>query len=147
MAYSITYHRCRIGCVNGFSLYLWQENAEEAGVDDCIVFRRADVKILKPNGSNGIIITNPPYGERIGEKEDIEKIYKHLGRFFAENPDWSLFLITSDKELEKKVMGRKAERRRKLYNGHLEVCYYQFHGVRQQGERLAGKNDKIKKEK
>jgi len=107
-----------------------RENAEEAGVDDCITFRRADVKTLQPNGENGIIITNPPYGERIGEKDEIEGIYKSLHRFFGENPDWSLFLITSDKTVEQKIMGRKAERRRKLYNGHLEVCYYQFHGQR-----------------
>lgn len=105
-----------------------KENAMEAGVDDCIEFMKADVKKLSPIGSNGIIITNPPYGERIGEKEEIKKIYESYMRFFTDNPDWSLFVITTDKELEMKAMGRKADRRRKLYNGRLEVCYYQFHG-------------------
>lgn len=105
-----------------------RENAAEAGVDDCITFAKFDVAKLKPVGENGIIVTNPPYGERIGEKEDIEKIYAAYNRFFAENPDWSLFMITTDKEAETPVMGRPADRRRKLYNGRLEVCYYQFHG-------------------
>lgn len=105
-----------------------RENAEEAGVDDCIVFKKADASKLRPVGENGIIITNPPYGERIGEEEEIQKIYEGFGKFFKENPDWSLFMITTDKEAEEKIMGREANRRRKLYNGRLETCYYQFHG-------------------
>lgn len=107
------------------------ENAEEAGVDDCIEFMRVNVKDLRPVGKNGIIITNPPYGERIGEEKEIAEIYKAYNRFFKENPDWSLFMITTDKEVENKIMEREANRRRKLYNGRLEVCYYQFHGQRQ----------------
>ena len=51
-----------------------------------------------------------------------------LGKFLKANPDWSLFLVTTDKEAEEKILQRKADRRRKLYNGRLEVCYYQFHG-------------------
>jgi len=107
-----------------------KENAEEAGVDDCIIFKKADASKLRPIGENGIIITNPPYGERIGEEEEIRQIYDGFNRFFNENPDWSLFMITTDKEAEEKVMGREANRRRKLYNGRLETCYYQFHGER-----------------
>lgn len=107
-----------------------RENAEEAGVDDCIVFKKADASKLRPIGENGIIVTNPPYGERIGEEEEIRQIYDGFNRFFKENPDWSLFMITTDKEAEEKVMGREANRRRKLYNGRLETCYYQFHGER-----------------
>ena len=106
------------------------ENAVEAGVDDCIVFKKADASKLRPVGTNGIVITNPPYGERIGEDKQIEAIYSGFSRFFRENPDWSLFMITTDKDAEQKVMSRKADRRRKLYNGRLETCYYQFHGQR-----------------
>ena len=105
-----------------------RQNAEEAGVDDSITFKKVDAAKLKSVGANGIVITNPPYGERIGEEKQIEAIYRGFGRFFNENPDWSLFMITTDKEAEEKVMGRKADRRRKLYNGRLETCYYQFHG-------------------
>lgn len=103
-------------------------NAEEAGVDDCIHFGKSDVAKLRPMGERGIIITNPPYGERIGEAEQIEGIYRALNSFMKNNPDWSLFMITTDKTAEEKVMDRKADRRRKLYNGRLEACYYQFHG-------------------
>ena len=106
------------------------ENAAEAGVDDCVEFKKMDMARLTAEEEGGIVITNPPYGERIGEKEEIEGIYAGFRKFFSENPDWSLFMITTDKEAEEKAMGRKAERRRKLYNGRLETCYYQFHGKR-----------------
>lgn len=105
-------------------------NAEEAGVDDCIEFAKADIGKMKAYGKNGIIITNPPYGERIGEEKEIARIYSALNEFYYRNPDWSFFMITTDKDAEEKVMGRKADRRRKLYNGRLETCYYQFHGER-----------------
>lgn len=116
--------------INGRAVKAAIENAQEAGVDDCIVFRRQDVAKLEPAGENGIIVVNPPYGERIGEEEQIKAIYGALGRFLKNNPDWSLFMITTDREAEEKVAGRKADRRRKLYNGRLETCYYQFHGQR-----------------
>ena len=112
-----------------------RENAIEAGVDDCIVFKHMDMQNMAANGrEGGIVITNPPYGERIGEKEEIEKIYAKYSEFFKENPTWSLFMITSDKEAEAKTFGRPADRRRKLYNGNLEVCYYQFHGEKPKKE-------------
>lgn len=116
--------------INGRAVRAAMENAQEAGVDDCIVFRRQDVAKLEPTGENGIIIVNPPYGERIGEEAQIKEIYKALGGFLKDYPDWSLFMITTDKEAEERVAGRKADRRRKLYNGRLETCYYQFHGQR-----------------
>ncbi len=123
-----------------------KRNAEEAGVDDCIEFEVFDVTEAgagapeaaagRPAGGaaddavdmlRGVIIGNPPYGKRIGEAEAMPSIYAALKGFLAENPAWSLFLITSDKEFEK-AMGRPADRRRKLYNGDLEVCYYQYYG-------------------
>lgn len=111
-----------------------EENAAEAGVDDCIIFKRMDMAKLEAKEKYGIIITNPPYGERIGEQEQIDKIYKKYREFYSQNPTWSLFLITTDKTVEQKIMGCDATRRRKLYNGRLEVCYYQFHGERQPRE-------------
>ena len=105
-----------------------RENAAEAGVDDCIEFKHMSMQDMRATEERGIIITNPPYGERIGEAKQIEKIYKKYNEFFKENPTWSLFMITTDKTVEKKIMERPADRRRKLYNGRLEACYYQFHG-------------------
>lgn len=114
--------------INSRAIRAARENAQEAGVDDCIIFKKADVADLIPVGNNGIVITNPPYGERIGEKKEIEGIYRSFFEYFKKNPDWSLFVITTDKDAEDRIMGRKADRRRKLYNGRLEVCYYQFYG-------------------
>lgn len=105
-------------------------NAEEAGVFDDIHFEVKDIKDFEMEGASGVVITNPPYGERIGNKEEIDEIYKAYKRFFIKHPSWSLFAITSDNTIEKKAFGREADRRRKLYNGRLEVCYYQFHGIK-----------------
>lgn len=120
--------RIKASDINPEALEAARENAEEAGVDDCIEFTVADIKDLEATEENGIIITNPPYGERIGEEEGIAQIYKKLRSFFKENEDWSLFMITTDETVEEKVMGREANRRRKLFNGRLKTCYYQFHG-------------------
>lgn len=116
--------------INPRAIQAAMENAAEAGVDDCIHFEVLDIELLTASEQQGIIVTNPPYGERIGEEKDIEKIYKSLAKFFKKNNTWSLFLITTDKEFEQKVFGRGADRRRKLYNGRLETCLYQFHGVK-----------------
>lgn len=104
-------------------------NAAAAGVEDRIDFVRSDVKHLKNTmGERGIIVTNPPYGDRIGISEEIDGIFRALRGFCGKNADWSLFIITPDKNIENKIMRRKADRRRKLYNGNIETTYYQFHG-------------------
>jgi len=105
-----------------------KENAENAGVIDCINFAVKSFSSFAAKEKGGIIVCNPPYGERIGEKKQIESVYRELKLFFDENPSWSLFLITSDKNFEKDAMGRLADRRRKLYNGRIETTYYQYHG-------------------
>ena len=132
--------------INPKAIAAAKQNAEEAGVDDQIEFIVGDMAALPrerniPAGADsllpdskipaeGILICNPPYGERIGEKKEIEHIYNLLREFYRDNPSWSLFMITADKDAENKVMGRPADRRRKLYNGMIETTYYQFHGER-----------------
>ena len=120
--------RIKASDINPEAVEAAEENACEAGVDECIEFSLMDIENLEATEPNGIIITNPPYGERIGDEEAIDKIYRKLNNFYKENKDWSLFIITTDDDLEEKVMGRKADRRRKLFNGRLKTCYYQFHG-------------------
>lgn len=117
-----------IGDIDPKAIAAAKKNAEEAGVDDKIRFVTGDMAALQAKGDAGIIICNPPYGERIGEAEEIAGIYESLKAFLTEHPDWSLFMVTSDKGAEQKVLGRPANRRRKLYNGRIETCYYQFHG-------------------
>lgn len=131
-AYDLMYDEAKLDIVaidiDKMAIEAAKENAIEAGVDDCIRFINADMARIKASKPSGIIITNPPYGERIGEQKQIAAIYSKYKKFFAENPSWSMFMVTTDKDIEAKVFGRKADRRRKLYNGRLEVCYYQFHG-------------------
>ncbi|MDF2654104.1 MAG: methylase [Bacillota bacterium] len=105
-----------------------RENAMEAGVDDCIDFHIRPLKEVRFDENYGIMIANPPYGERIGEKDAIRRIYADLKKLYEKNPTWSLYLVTTDKEFEALTFGRPADRRRKLYNGRLEVTYYQYYG-------------------
>lgn len=110
-----------------------KENAIEAGVEDCIEFSVADARDFKAQEEYGIIISNPPYGQRIGEQRELDRIYTSLKRFMQDNPTWSMFIITADKTFEEK-MPRKADRRRKLYNGMIETCYYQYHGEKRKSK-------------
>lgn len=106
-----------------------KENAAEAGVEEDIIFTLGDGGKMKSDGKEGgIIVTNPPYGERIGDRESIDELYKGFNKFLKDNKTWSMFAITPDKTIEEKVFGRPADRRRKLFNGRMEVCYYQYHG-------------------
>ncbi len=107
-----------------------RENAMEAGVDDCIDFKIKGFKDVKATLEYGIIICNPPYGERIGDAKDIKYIYQDMGTLLRNNPTWSLYLVTTDKDFEQQAIGRAADRRRKLYNGRLEVTYYQYYGAK-----------------
>jgi len=108
-----------------------EENAMEAGVDDCITFEVKDISKSKTAGKSGIMIINPPYGERIGEAKEIKQMYSALKKFVTDDDTWSFFVITADKDFEKLAFGRPADRRRKLYNGRIETCYYQFHGQKE----------------
>ena len=107
-------------------------NAKAIGVDEFVKFNVCDISKVTTKAEYGVMVTNPPYGIRIGDREVINHIYEAYKKFFNNNPTWSLFVITADKAIEKECMGREADRRRKLYNGRLEVCYYQFHGEKRQ---------------
>ncbi len=104
-----------------------RENAAEAGVDDCIVFSVRDVAKNRVEDAVASLVSNPPYGQRIGEKEAIDGIYESLKYLRKVHPYWEINIITPDKSFEKK-MGKPADKRRKLYNGNIESCYYQYFG-------------------
>lgn len=114
--------------IDGRAVSASRVNAVQAGLGDDIVFRRQAFGDLDINEDYSIIITNPPYGERIGEKKDIEKIYKDMNRKMSGNSTLSLYLITGDKDFEKAMKFKKTDRRRKLYNGRIETTYYQYYG-------------------
>ena len=102
-------------------------NARAAGVDKHIHFQARDVKDLRHPKHYGFIITNPPYGERLEDKEALPALYRTLGESFKELSDWSMYVITSWEQAEKYI-GRKADKNRKIYNGMIRSYYYQFMG-------------------
>lgn len=104
-----------------------KENAEIAGVDKYIEFNVLDATKFKSDEEYGFIITNPPYGERLEDKESVQMLYRNLGNAFFKLRNWSYYLITSYDEFEKEF-GKQADKKRKLYNGMLKTNLYQYIG-------------------
>ena len=102
-------------------------NAQQAGVDHMIHFQQRSVEQLSHAKKYGFIITNPPYGERLEEKEALPGPYRALGERFAALEDWSMYVISAWEDTERYI-GRKADRNRKIYNGMIKTYYYQFLG-------------------
>ncbi|HAR6206489.1 class I SAM-dependent RNA methyltransferase [Staphylococcus pseudintermedius] len=103
-----------------------QRNADEVGVGDIIRFEVKDVNTLTINHDGPIgLIGNPPYGERIGDRAEVEEMYRNLGILMQNHPNLSLYIMTSNKEFEY-LVNRKATKRRKLFNGYIETTYYQY---------------------
>ena len=109
------------------SLSMARYHAKQAGVEEHIHFQRRDMKEISSHYKYGFVITNPPYGERLEDEKAVKVLYKDIGTVFSKLDTWSFYVITSDKEFEK-FFGRKADKKRKLYNGMLECNYYQFFG-------------------
>lgn len=106
-----------------------RENAKLAGVDKLIHFQQRPVIQLSHPKKYGFIITNPPYGERLEEKENLPALYKQLGERYRALDSWSLFLITAYEQAEKDI-GKSANKNRKIYNGMMKAYYYQYLGPR-----------------
>ena len=111
------------------ALEIAKENAEIAGVDEYIEFKLGNAIDFKSDEEYGFIVTNPPYGERLEDKESVQSLYKHLGYTFRNLKNWSYYLITSYEDFEKEF-GQEADKRRKLYNGMLKTNLYQYIGPR-----------------
>ena len=106
-----------------------RNNAEEAGVADSILFKQMRLQDLHTDKINGVIISNPPYGERLLDDSAVTKLYQEMGETFAPLQTWSKFILTSDEAFESKY-GSSADKKRKLYNGTLKVDLYQYFGKR-----------------
>ena len=105
-----------------------KENAELAGVAEYIQFFAKPLhKTSLPHGDFGVVICNPPYGERISDLTKIQRLHKDLRTLMNTNPTWSLYTVTSVDTFEKDY-GQKANKKRKLFNGNLQVNYYQYFG-------------------
>ena len=101
--------------------------AKLAGVEQYIHFQRRGIEALSHPKKYGFIITNPPYGERLEDKNTIASIYRTLGERYRQLDSWSLYMITSYEDAQQ-MIGRKADKNRKIYNGMLKTYYYQFMG-------------------
>lgn len=104
-----------------------RHHAENAGVADIIHFQQKDFYDFSSSRKYGYVISNPPYGERSGEKDEVENLYKVMGEKFSKLDTWSFYILTTHQKFEK-IYGEKASKRRKLYNGGLECQFYQYYG-------------------
>lgn len=104
-----------------------QDNAMEAGFSDLITFKQMQATDFTTTLTDGVIISNPPYGERIGEREQIEKVIVELGKIMKNYPTWSVYLLSSMDNIEE-LYGKKATKKRKLFNGFIRTDFYQFWG-------------------
>ena len=109
------------------------ENSRAAGTDRWIHFQQRPVSQLAHSGRYGFLVTNPPYGERLEEKEALPGLYRQLGERFAALDGWSLYLLTAYEDAERYI-GRKANKNRKIYNGMLRTYLYQFLGPKPPGK-------------
>ena len=107
------------------ALELAKENARRAGVLDIIRFEQADAMAFDRQTERGIIVTNPPYGERIMEKQEAEALYRGFGRAYAQSRNWQLYLLSSHTEFER-CFGRPADKKRKLYNGMIKCDLFMY---------------------
>ena len=104
-----------------------RKNAELAGVEDYVEFKVFNAKNFESEEKFGFIITNPPYGERLEDKQTVKKLYKDLGYAFKELKTWSYYMVTSYEDFEN-AFNKKATKKRKLYNGRLKTYIYQYIG-------------------
>ena len=104
-----------------------RENAKRAGVDHLIHFQQRPVSQLSHRKKYGFVITNPPYGKRLEEEEDMPALYREIGEAFSHLDSWSFYLITAFDQAER-YLGRKADKNRKIYNGMMKTYFYQYMG-------------------
>ncbi|WP_373759130.1 THUMP domain-containing class I SAM-dependent RNA methyltransferase [Weissella soli] len=113
--------------IDGSMIEIAKANAEAAGVGDDIVFQQLAAKDWSTNKINGVLVANPPYGERLGDEDSVRLLYSEMGAIYRQMPTWSKYILTSDEGFEE-AYGERATKKRKLYNGALKVDLYQYWG-------------------
>ncbi len=111
------------------AIKLCRYHAKAAGVEDCIHFQCMDMREVSSRYSYGVIVTNPPYGERLLDDKQVDRLMRDFGKVCAALNEWSLYLISSYPFLERAI-GKQADKTRKLYNGKLQCRLYQFMGAK-----------------
>ncbi|MEA4965481.1 MAG: class I SAM-dependent RNA methyltransferase [Oscillospiraceae bacterium] len=118
--------------IDGESLDIARCNAKKAGVEQWIEFREGDATKMDVPAPTGVIVTNPPYGERMLEQKSAQQLYRSFGRHIRYQDGWKLYLISSEPEFES-CFGRKADKKRKLYNGRLPCNVYMYFEKKRDG--------------
>ena len=116
-----------------------RENAKRAGVEKLIHFQRRPVSELNHPKKYGFLITNPPYGERLEEKDKLPELYRTLGERYRHLDNWSMYLISAYDKTEQDI-GRKADKNRKIYNGMMKTYFYQYMGAKPPRRKKAGES-------
>lgn len=126
--------------IDGTIVRAARENAKLAGVEKLIHFQQRPVNELRHPKKYGFVITNPPYGERLEEKENLPKLYREMGESFSRLDCWSEYIITAWQDAEKYI-GKKADKNRKIYNGMMKTYVYQYIGPKPPSLRNRQKNE------
>lgn len=111
--------------LDGRVLRTARNNAAKAGVQDYIHFQRLDMADVSSKKKGGMIITNPPYGERLLDKDEVKQLYTTFKNVYSKLDGWSCNVLTSYEDFQR-VFGRKADKNRKLYNGRIQCYYYMY---------------------
>lgn len=115
--------------IDAAAIKLANYHAKEAGLKNILSLQQADARDLNSRYKYGYLITNPPYGERLSEKQEVENLYRDMAEVFQRLDTWSLYILTSHPALER-LINRKSSKLRKVYNGRIQCTYYQFFGPR-----------------
>ena len=136
-----------MGCdIDARMVEIAKANSQAAGVAGDITFKQMRVQDLRSDKINGVIISNPPYGERLSDDAGVTKLYAEMGQVFAPLKTWSKFILTSDEAFETKY-GSQADKKRKLYNGTLKVDLYQYFGQRVKRQEVKQKGKLMSKKR
>ena len=136
-----------MGCdIDARMVEIAKANAQAAGVAGDINFKQMRVQDLRSDKINGVIISNPPYGERLSDDAGVTKLYAEMGQVFEPLKTWSKFILTSDEAFEAKY-GSQADKKRKLYNGTLKVDLYQYFGQRVKRQEVKQKGKLMSKKR
>ncbi|WP_137743157.1 THUMP domain-containing class I SAM-dependent RNA methyltransferase [Robertmurraya siralis] len=119
------------------------KNAIEAGFADLLTFKQMQVKDFTTTKEYGVIVGNPPYGERLGDKAAVEKMYHEMGQAFVPYDTWSVYMLTANENFEA-CYGKPATKKRKLFNGFIKTDYYQYWGKRPPKDKDEGINKRLK---
>lgn len=126
--------------IDGSMIAIAKRNAEEAGLSQDIDFKQLAVQDFTTDLHHGVIVANPPYGERLSDQAGVRELYKQMGQVFKPLTDWSKYILTADLEFEH-FYGQKATKKRKLYNGALRTDYFQFWAQRRPRTKAATARD------